>query len=336
MISIIKIFIILIIFNNNLISSFKLITRKNFIISSPYLLNYKEYPITVIGGSGLLGTECIKQLVNNKINVRSVSRNPQKINNINNNYIEYIKADVNDKDKLKDIINNSKGVIFTINPKNENYIDVCVNGLLNVASLCILYNIPRLIIISASCISCNNNINKIDKICGLNCDHCKAKQEGELLIRNLYKNTNNNAGYTIIRSGLLTSGIKKGVDKIEINQDFTKSGLISRIDLADLCINSLQNENTKNTIFEAYYKDTIQPVNIKNSLSLCINSGNTIEECFFGGYYKNRKPKDLEEVMKVPLIDTLFKTGNEMSGKTWNELFKNLKKDINIYNSEYN
>jgi len=44
---------------------------------------------------------------------------------------------------------------------------------------------------------------------------------------------------------------------------------------------------------------------------------------------KNKKPKNLNEVMKVPLIDTIFKTGNEMSGKTWNELFKNLKTNIN-------
>jgi len=323
-----------IIFNCYSLDSYKLITRKNLITISPFILNnknildYNKSPsIVVIGGSGYLGSECVKNLVYKKINVKSVSRNPIKINNINNNYIEYIKADVTNKNSLINIISNSYGVIYCVNPKNKDYNEICINGLLNVASLCILYNIPRLIVISASCISCNNNINKIDKICGLNCEHCKAKQEGEILVKKMYINSNTISKYTFIRSGLLTFDEKRDIEQIEINQDFTKSGLISRIDLAELCINSIFNNNTINTTFETYYKNTIQPVDINKSLSMCISSGHSMEECFFGSYFKNKKPKDLNEVMNAPLKDTIFKTGNEMSGKTWNELFRNLKTD---------
>jgi putative NADH-flavin reductase len=342
-----------------------MITRKDFITASPFIFvntnrNKHEYlnrPIVVLGGSGYLGSDCVKGLANNKLRVRSVSRNPFRIDDkdIDNNYVEYKSADVlqSESKALNDVIKDAYAVIYTINAKkrgninNENdnnniqsYSDTCVNGLINTANLCIFHGVKRLVVVSASCISCNEDYNnKIDKTCGLKCDHCRAKQEGEIALKQLYlyqKNNNNNNGYTIIRTGILTIGEKRGVGEIEINQDYSKSGMISRLDLADLCINSIFNENTKDTTFEAYYRDTIQPVDVKKSLTTCMELGKSLEECFFGSEYKNKKPKNLDETLKTPIKGTLFATGNEMNGKTWNQLFKNLKKDtykdIDIFN----
>lgn len=348
--------------------SFKMITRKDLLVASPFIFvntngNKNEYlnrPIVVLGGSGYLGSDCVKGLANNKLRVRSVSRNPFRINDkdIDNNYVEYKSADVlqGESKELNDVIKDAYAVIYTINAKkrgninNENeknniqsYTDTSVYGLINTANLCITHEVKRLVVVSASCISCNEDYNnKIDKTCGLKCEHCRAKQEGETALKQLYLNNNNkqknknNNGYTIIRTGILTIGEKRGVEEIEINQDYSKSGMISRLDLADLCINSIFNENTKDTTFEAYYRDTIQPVDVKKSLTTCMNLGKSLEECFFGTEFKNKKPKNLDETLKTPIKGTLFATGNEMNGKTWNQLFKNLKKDtykdIDLFN----
>jgi len=342
--------------------SFKIITRKNLLVASPFIFvntngNKNEYlnkPVVILGGSGYLGSDCVKTLANNKIKVKSVSRNPFKIDDsqIDNNYVEYKSADVLEPKLLNEVLKDAVAVIYTINAKKrgnnndpnniQTYTDTALIGLINTANSCISNGVKRLVVVSASCISCNEDYNnKIDKTCGLKCDHCRAKQEGEQALKQLYlknnnKNNNNDNGYTIIRTGILTIGEKRGVKEIEINQDYSKSGMISRLDLADLCVNSIFNENTKDTTFEAYYRDTIQPVDVKKSLTTCMELGKSLEECFFGSSYKNKKPKNLDEVLKNPIKGTLFATGNEMNGNTWKELFKNLKKDkyteIDLFN----
>lgn len=351
-----KFFIITLLFSFDYsINAFQTLTRRDLVIYSPLITGYykkkafanniNDLPISVIGGSGYLGSDCVKLLSNNRINVRSISRNPVKFNEFNNNYIEYKEADVTNFKQLSNVLKDSSAVIYAVNAKKRNkdetnsqsYSDTCVVGLINTANICINYNIPRLIVFSASCISCNENpTNKVDKICGLKCEHCNAKLEGEKGIKELFANSNHNSAYTIIRTGLLTTGEKRGVQEIEINQDYSKSGMISRVDLADLAINSINNPNTKDTTFEAYYRDTIQPVDVKKSLTSCMQLGKSLEECFFGSYYKNSKPKNIDEAIKAPIKDTLFATGNEMNGKSWNELFQNLKKDkdesFDLYN----
>lgn len=284
-----------------------------------------------------------KRTCNEKHKTRVISRNPFKIDDVDEKYVKYYKGDITKTETLIEPLKNAKAVIFAANARNRNakndnsqsYSDIATIGIINVANLCIINKISRLVIISASCISCNENGASYDKICGLKCEHCRAKEDGEKAIREIYTNNNDNKiGYTIIRTGLLTKGEKRGVKEIELNQDYTKSGMISRIDLANLCIKTITNENTRDTTFEAYYRDTIQPVDVKKSLDICIGMGKTMEECFFGGNFKNRKPKNLDETLKTPIKDTLFATGNEFNGQTWNELFKKLRKDDKNNNND--
>jgi hypothetical protein len=134
-----------------------------------------------------------------------------------------------------------------------------------------------------------------------------TKQASENIIRELYKCVTN-ADYTIVRIGYLLNGENNGPSEIEINQDFTKSGMISHTDLANTCINTLGNHLTDRTTFEAYYKDTTQPYDVKDSLQMRTNLSKSVEECFFGSVYKNKKPKSMEEVRKQPIKGNLFTT----------------------------
>ena len=321
---------------------------------TPFTLNYnKDKPIVVIGGCGYTGSDCVRTLINDrKIYTRIISRNPFILENITDtNLIDYKYGDITIPSTLSNNIKDARAVIFSVNArkriKNDNYIsqtyaDVNYNGLINVAKICIENEIPKLIVISAFCSDCilenDKNQKKFDKACGLKCENCITKIDGEKALRELYL-TNKKSSYTIIKPGVLTIGEKRGVKSIEINQDYTKSGMISRLDLADICVNAIDNKNTDKTSFTCYYKDTIQPIDAKKSLELCTGLNKTFEECFFGSYFKDKKPKTLDDVLKAPIKDTLFATGNEYSGDTYNKLFKNLKKDtynnFNLYDINY-
>ena len=294
-----------------------------------------QKPIVVIGGCGYTGSDCVRTLVNDrKIPTRVVSRNPFQLENISYPaLIDYKYGDVTIPSTLPNVIKDAKAIIYSVNSRKriktdsdiiQTPVDVNYNGLINVAKVCIEHKIPRLIV-----------------LCGLKCDVCTTKNDGERALRELYASVEsstktNKPSYTIIKPGFLTIGEKRGVKSLEINQDYTKSGMISRLDLADVCVNSIDNKNTEMTSFTCYYKDTIQPIDVRKSLEICTGINKTIEECFFGSHFKNKKPKNMDEVLKAPIKDTLFATGNEMNGKSWNELFQNLKKDkeesFDLYN----
>lgn len=325
-----------------------LITRKDAIITTSFsslsLLNNQQKtpqsPIVVIGGCGYTGSDCVRSLVNDKkVYTRVVSRNPFTLQNLTNpSLIDYKSADITYPNSLPEVLKDAKAVIFTVNAKmrwlqdnaqTQTYDDVNYLGLVNVAKVCLTYEIPKLVVVSAFCSNCMDSNDAFDKSCGLKCENCKSKMDGENAIRELYLNSKSSSTYTIIKPGLLTKGEKRGVGEIEINQDYTKSGMISRLDLADICINTLDNKDTDKTSFTCYYRDTIQPVDVKKSLDICTGLNKTIEECFFGSYFKNKKPKSLDDTLKAPIKDTLFATGKEYSGNTYKKLFKYLKKDTN-------
>ena len=302
----------------------------------------QEKPVCIIGANGETGRECVRLLTENKKLVRAVSYKSSKEDP--SKYIQSIQADIRDPAKISEIIKGVSSVIFLANAKKkyryiktdteqfQNYEDIDITALQNVAKACIKHSIPRLLFVSGTCKSCLNNPDaEIDKICGIECDNCRTKQAGENIIRRLYAGVKD-ADYTIVRIGYLFNGENRGPSEIEINQDFTKSGMISRTDLANICINTVNNPLTARTTFEAYYRDTTQPYDVKDSLQMCTNLGKSVEECFFGSAYKNKKPKSMEEVRKQPIKGSLFTTGNEYQGSDWYDLFKDVKKDsVNKY-----
>lgn len=306
-------------------------------------------PVCVIGASGETGRECVKLLAKDHQYVKAVSRKSADLTDLDQSakrFITNINADIKDASIINSLLKDTSSVIFLANAKkynkyikqdnieeNQSYEDIDVTALQNIVHSCIKNKVSRLVYVSASCRSCLENQElDIDKMCGIKCENCRSKQRGEKLIRKAYRNAaSQNIDYTIIRTGFLINGVyngdARGVKEIEINQDYSKSGMISKYDLASLCINAATDPNTASTTFEAYYRDTTQPYEIQESLNKCTTLGKSMEECFFGSEYKNRKPRSLEEVQRTPTRGSIFTTGTEASGETWTELFKNLKKD---------
>ena len=130
----------------------------------------------------------------------------------------------------------------------------------------------------------------------------EAKIQGEDIARELYADPSvlrQNLGYTIIRPGGLTTGESLGPAALELNQGDSKSGRLSRADVAGLCINCLDSSDTFDTTLECYESLTGKP----------------IESVGLSNILKLTNPTD-------------FKSGFERQGETWSALFAGLSRDV--------
>jgi nucleoside-diphosphate-sugar epimerase len=204
-------------------------------------------------------------------------------------------------------------------------------GLVNVAKEAIKSNVKRLIIVSSICAKCQlgkeNYGETIDRGFA-SCDTCYKKQTGEERVRILYKNLPNNLSYTIVRPGMLSPGEKRGPSEVEFNQGVSKSGIISRIDLADILVSAVKTKNSARKTFEVYYKDTAQPVDMYKSLKTCKEMGKSVKECFFGEGYNETTPLSIDRMLNTTIKGTIFPSGNEVLGNNYEKMLDKLKKDV--------
>lgn len=208
-------------------------------------------------------------------------------------------------------------------------------GLVNVAKEAIKSKVKRLIIVSSICAKCQigkeNYGETIDR--GFSsCDACYKKQTGEERVRILYKNIPNNfkynLSYTIIRPGMLSPGEKRGYKEVEFNQGVSKSGIISRIDLADILVSAAETDSSARKTFEVYYKDTAQPVDMFKSLKTCKEMGKSVKECFFGEGYNDTSILSIDKMLNTTIKGTIFPSGKEIYGEVYSKMFKYLKEDV--------
>ena len=295
----------------------------------------------------------------NRINANKDTLVIDDINKINK--INSVIADVLKPETLKNIMKNVDAVIFCaasrpkvtvkgipgvdLNKRNnvdykesELYAQESNNvediGLVNVAKEAIKNNVKKLIIVSSICAKCQKKDKEYEIYGGgevtdkgeTTCKVCYDKQEGEERVRILYENLP--LSYTIIRPGMLSPGEKRGVEEVEFNQGVSKSGIISRIDLADILVESTLTDNSDKKTFEVYYKDTAQPVDMFKSLKTCKEMGKSVKECFFGEDYKDdKKPLEIDKLLKNKIKGSIFLSGREIIGNNYQDMFKKLKKD---------
>ena len=210
-------------------------------------------------------------------------------------------------------------------------------GLVNVAEEAIRSNVKRLIIVSSICAKCQKNDDTSGNGYGeaidrgfASCDACYKKQTGEERVRILYEKAPKHLSYTIVRPGMLSPGERRGAKEVEFNQGISKSGIISRLDLADILVSASETNNGAKKTFEVYYKDTAQPVDMYKSLKTCKELGHSIKECFFGEGYNETEPLTMERIMKMPQTGSIFISGTEVLGNNYTEMLNKLQKDIYV------
>jgi len=267
-------------------------------------------------------------------------------------------ADVIKPDTLKNIMKNAESVIYcaasrpkvklTGTPGTKSYDEMKKNeeegivaepsydvediGLVNVAKEAINCGVKRLVVVSSICAKCQKGKEQMGEAIDrgvASCENCYKKQVGEERIKVLYENTPNDMSYTIVRPGMLSPGERRGVKEVEFNQGISKSGIISRMDLADVLVAAADTNNGAKKTFEVYYKDTAQPVDMYQSLKTCKEMGKSVKECFFGEDYKDDKePLSIDKMLKTPVKGVIFPSGNEVNGDDYKMMLKNLKVDV--------
>jgi nucleoside-diphosphate-sugar epimerase len=242
-------------------------------------------------------------------------------------------VDISKRSMNYDLIANNTGVVAD---PSDNVEDI---GLVNVAEEAIRSNVKRLVIVSSICAKCQKNDETSGNGYGeaidrgfASCDSCYKKQTGEERVRILYEKAPKHMGYTIIRPGMLSPGERRGPAEVEFNQGISKSGIISRIDLADILVTASTSTvyNAFKKTFEVYYKDTAQPVDMYKSLKTCKELGHSIKECFFGEGYNETEPLTMEKIMKMPQTGSIFISGTEVLGNNYTEMLSKLKEDVYV------
>jgi putative NADH-flavin reductase len=271
-------------------------------------------PVVVVGASGGTGKECVNALLERGQAVRSIVRN--KVNSKgqeaifqaeDDSLLEEMVADVTSKKSMKESLAGSSAVIFAASaskkggdPEKVDYL-----GLLNVAEACIANKVERLVVVSSGGVSRPDSavykfLNLFGKIM-----YWKIKGEDEM--RAMYVQAKEadpslDVSYTVVRPGGLTTGPATGVSTIELNQKDTKSGRISRADVAAICVECIKYPSAADKTFECYYADTAKPLND-------VGLSNIL------------KQKTSEDDAAAAA------TGLERRGETWKALFAGLKSE---------
>jgi len=266
-------------------------------------------PICVIGANGKTGSECIGACLARGINVVATSRGGEYtgVYNTEDNKEKGLQnkvCDVTIPSTISSALKGSRAVIFAASSSKAGGTPAAVDnlGLVNVAKACIDLKIPHLVIVSSGAVTKPDSpvykfLNIFGKI-------MQEKIKGEDSVRDMYKNIDVSVGtYTVIRPGGLTEEPGKGVGALELNQGDSKSGRISRSDVAALCIEATQySKIAGETTFECYDSDTGKPLQT-------VGFSNIVKQ-------KNTASSDV------------FVSGKERRGSTWAEIFTGLEKDF--------
>ena len=214
-------------------------------------------------------------------------------------------VDVTSKDSIANAIASTKNlgaVIFaaSASASGSSPFSVDRDGVVNAANCCIAAGVPRLVVVSSGTVTRPDSaVFKLLNTIGHGI--MDAKIQGEDIVRKVYSDPSvveRKLGYTIIRPGGLTTGMSLGPGALELNQGDSKSGRLSRADVAGLCINCLDASDTFDTTFECY--ETL--------------TGKQIESVGISNILKLTNP-------------TEFKSGYERHGETWSALFNGLARD---------
>jgi uncharacterized protein YbjT (DUF2867 family) len=203
--------------------------------------------ILVLGANGKTGRECVAAAIAAHRPCIATTRNGAFEWHGDSNMLTIAQVDVTSKDSIESAIASSKNlgaVIFaaSASASGSTPFPVDRDGVINAAKCCIAAGVPRLVVVSSGTVTRPDSaVYKLLNTIGHGI--MEAKIQGEDIARELYADPSvlkQKLGYTIIRPGGLTTGESLGPAALELNQGDSKSGRLSRADVAGLCINRLR------------------------------------------------------------------------------------------------
>lgn len=222
----------------------------------------------------------------------------------NNPLLSPTVCDVTAPSTIDAAVKGTRAVIFAASASKQGGTPSEVDniGLKNVADACIANKIPHLVIVSSGGVSKPDSpVYKFLNIFG---GIMEEKIKGEDTVRAMYANLKDNNAegltYTIVRPGGLTEDPIRGVSEIELNQGDTKSGRISRYDVARLCVEA------------SFYPEL---------------TGSTTFECYDGDTGKGLGSVGVSNIFKQKSDPSEYVTGKERRGDSYKAIFTGLEKD---------
>ena len=217
--------------------------------------------IMVLGANGATGKRCVDLALRRGMDVTAVTRSGELADPPTFSLakrLTTIKGDVKDLSTLP--MQGVDACIFCASQSKEGgtAAEVDYQGVVNAGKRCIDANVPRLVVVSSGATS--KPWSPVFLFLNLFGGIMTNKAKGEQAIRDMYRGQPEALGYTIVRPGGLTLEEPKGVSGIELNQYDEKSGRISRWDVAELCLESVDLSSTSRTTIECYNKDTGKPL----------------------------------------------------------------------------
>lgn len=199
--------------------------------------------IFVVGGSGRVATELIKDLVADGNTVKASSRHPENIVKLDN--VEADKLDLHaEVDEIADQMKGSEVVYFTAGSRGKDLIQTDALGAIKTMMAAEKLGIKRYVMLSSMY---SLNVNKFNSIPGLE-DYLAAKFFADKFLMDSTK-----LDYTIIQPTNLTEN--SGTGKIALNNTASKENPIP--DVARVLADVIKYPNTEKKVIAITGGDTL-------------------------------------------------------------------------------
>lgn len=209
--------------------------------------------LIVFGASGPTGREFVKQAIEEGHELTLIVRDLTSFN-LNHPKVKIIKGDVLEYSLFKNEIMGKDAVISCLGSGGKTKPTIIYSkGIENIISAMEASRVKRLTCISAMGLSINDKMSFLGKILTKFVAQ-KIYKEPYIDMRLMEKILEKtNLDWTIVRPPMLTNKAKKGIYRVGINEHISRPLSISRADLADYMLNSIDDVKTFKAKVEIAY-----------------------------------------------------------------------------------
>jgi uncharacterized protein YbjT (DUF2867 family) len=196
--------------------------------------------ILVVGATGRTGQHVVHKAIQRGLSVRALVRDRQRAQSLFGDTAQIVTGDVKQPETLQDAFKGVESVICATggNPRGADTPEkIDFEGVRNQVEAAQTAGVSHFVLISSIAVTKpDHTLNALGKI-------LTWKFNGEDSLRN------SDLIYTIVRPGGLTDE-PDGQSALQIDQGDRISGKISRADVAEICLQALEQPKTRNTTFE--------------------------------------------------------------------------------------
>lgn len=197
--------------------------------------------VLITGANGTTGKKIVDLLKSSRyFNPIAMIREEEQASQFKDIQVEYVVADL-EKDLVHAIKNIDK-VVFAAGSGGKNVVEVDQEGAKRLIDVSKMANVKKFVMLSSM------GADQPEKADDLN-EYLKAKHNADEHLKSSGLN------YTIVRPGLLNN--EKGTGRIKLEKKLSKEGEISRTDVAEVLVRTLNDDIANKASFEILQGDAL-------------------------------------------------------------------------------